>query len=104
MDNKRKIRAPERYREDGTYYKGPKEPKQYFNNYYHTKLAEEQECRYCNEIVKKAYMYKHQKTRKCRIQFDQMANTLQMLNDAIDQLPELGEDSTIHVRDVNHIV
>ena len=104
MDNKRKIRAPERYREDGTYYKGPKEPKQYFNNYYHTKLAEEQECRYCNEIVRKAYMYKHQKTRKCRIQFDKMTNTLQMLNDAINQLPELGEDSPIHVRDVNHIV
>jgi len=49
-------------------------------------------------------MYKHQKTRKCRIQFNQMANTLQMLNDAINQLPELGEDSPIHVRDVNHIV
>jgi hypothetical protein len=102
--NKRKIRAPERYREDGTYFKGPKEPKEYFNNYYHTILAQEETCRCCNEVVKKSYMYKHQKTRKCRIHFEQMPATLQMLSDAIDQLPELSDDLPIHFGDVDHIM
>ena len=64
--NRRRIRAPDRYREDGTYYKGPKEPKQYFNNYYHTKLAHEEECTFCKEMIKKSYMHKHQRTRWSR--------------------------------------
>ena len=63
---KRKVRAPERYREDGTYYTGPKDPKAYFNNYYHTKGAEEEECMYCHQTAKKSYMYKHRRTKKCQ--------------------------------------
>ena len=94
---RRKIRAPEKYKEDGTYYTGPKDPKHYFNNYYHTKLATEEQCRYCNESIRKSYMNKHQKTKKCRIQYDQMAMTLQCLGDAVDDFvqssgPELGEN------------
>ena len=54
MDNteqktKRKIRAPERYRPDGSYYTGPKDPKKYFNNYYHTKGAVEEACMFCGK-------------------------------------------------------
>ena len=48
----RKIRAPERYRPDGTYYTGPKDPKTYYNNYYHTKGAKEEACQYCGKSVK----------------------------------------------------
>ena len=89
--NRRRIRAPDRYREDGTYYKGPKEPKQYFNNYYHTKLAHEEECTFCKEMIKKSYMHKHQRTKKCRIQYDLMVITLQMLSHAVEELQSVSE-------------
>ena len=63
----RKIRAPERYRPDGTYYTGPKDPKTYYNNYYHTKGAVEEACQYCGKSVKKSYMYRHLHTKACEI-------------------------------------
>ena len=31
----RKVRAQWRYKEDGTYYRGPLNAKEYYNTYYH---------------------------------------------------------------------
>ena len=102
MDNtepkkQRKVRAPERYRADGTYYTGPKDPKTYFNNYYHTKGAAEQDCQYCGKSVRKAYMYRHLHTQAC--QTDRQC--LKIITELVESngLPELGEESPIHVRD-----
>ena len=89
----RKIRAPNRYKPDGTYYKGPNDPN-YFNNYYHTKLAHHEECIYCNTSIKKSYMHKHQQTQKCRAIYENMSMLLL-------QLPALGEESTTHMRDAD---
>ena len=90
---KRKVRAPDRYREDGTYYNGPKDPKAYFQNYYHTKGAEETECPHCKTTVKRNYLYKHCLTRACRReQHTTLCN---------NKLPELGEESSIHVKDTS---
>jgi hypothetical protein len=63
--NTRKIRAPDRYKEDGTYYSGPKNPKEYFKQYYDSKGVEEIACPCCNKMIRRAYMYKHSKTKKC---------------------------------------
>ena len=91
---KRKIRAPDRYREDGTYYNGPKDPKAYYTNYYHTKGAEEVDCPHCNATVKRNYLYKHCLTRACRKE----QHTSVFLT---SKLPELGEESSIHVKDTS---
>ena len=61
----RKIRAPDRYKEDGTYYNGPKNPKEYFKQYYDTKGIEEVACPCCSKMIKRSYLYKHSKTKKC---------------------------------------
>ena len=105
MDNtdqktKRKIRAPERYRPDGSYYTGPKDPKKYFNNYYHTKGAVEEACIFCGKSVRRAYMYRHLHTRACEIDRE---GFLKIMTAEIDTpaLPELGEESPIHVRDAS---
>jgi hypothetical protein len=89
--NKRKVRAPERYRPDGTYYTGPKDPKTYFNNYYHTKGATEEACQYCGESVRRAYMYRHLHIRACKTD---RVNLLKIIT-------ELGEESPIHVRNTS---
>ena len=67
----RRIRAPDRYKEDGTYYNGPKNPKEYFKQYYDTKGMEEVACPCCSKMITRAYMYKQSKTKKCK----QMATT-----------------------------
>ena len=61
-------RAPERYREDGTYYNGPKNPQDYFKHYYNTKGAEEVQCPCCQKTGKRSYLYKHSRTKKCNQQ------------------------------------
>ena len=81
---KRKVRAPERYREDGTYYTGAKDPKTYYNNYYHTKGTELQECMYCNLMIRKSYMHKHCKTKACQKQYDKMSQMLFEVVDTVD--------------------
>ena len=87
---KKTVRAPERYREDGTYYTGPKDPKTYYTNYYHTKGAQEEECVYCNRKTKKSYMYKHLQTRTCQ--------------DARRQLLELMDESVQTEQDLESIL
>ena len=99
--NKRKIRAPERYRPDGSYYTGPKDPKKYYNNYYHTKGAVEEACIFCGKSVRRAYMYRHLHTRACEIDRE---GFLKIMTADMEQgivLPELGEESPIHVRDAS---
>lgn len=60
----KKIRAPHRYMEDGTYNNKPLDP-EYFNKYYH-KRTEMTPCRKCGVECKKNYLYKHGLTNKCK--------------------------------------
>ena len=98
--NKRKIRAPERYRPDGSYYTGPKDPNKYYNNYYHTKGAVEQACIFCGKSVRRAYMYQHLHTRACETDRIHLLKVMADMEESI-ALPELGEESPIHVRDAS---
>ena len=62
--NKRKIRNPNRYKDDGTYDNKPLDPN-YFRTYYHTKGSEQVECPTCGYQCKRNYLYRHSKTDKC---------------------------------------
>ena len=62
--NKRKIRNPNRYKDDGTYDNKPLDPN-YFKTYYHTKGTEQIECPTCGYKCKRNYLYRHSKTDKC---------------------------------------
>jgi len=62
--NKRKIRNPNRYKDDGTYDNKPLDPN-YFRTYYHTKGSEQVECPTCGYKCKRNYLYRHSKTDKC---------------------------------------
>ena len=62
--NKRKIRNPNRYKDDGTYDNKPLDIN-YFRTYYHTKGAEQVECATCGCQCKRSYLYRHTKTGKC---------------------------------------
>ena len=90
---KRKVRAPQRYREDGTYYSGPKDPKTYYNNYYHTKGAEEQECFFCKRMIRKSYMYKHCQTKACVKQMEKFMEMLAQV--VVDGISLPGEDPVV---------
>jgi hypothetical protein len=72
----------------------------YFNNYYHTKGAVEEACVFCGKSVRRAYMYRHLHTRACEIDRE---GFLKIMTADLDTpaLPELGEESPIHVRDAS---
>ena len=63
-NSKRKIRNPNRYKDDGTYDNKPLDPN-YFRTYYHTKGSEQVECPTCGYQCKRNYLYRHSKTDKC---------------------------------------
>ena len=60
----KKIRAPYRYMEDGSYNNKPLDP-DYFNKYYH-KRTEIIPCNKCGLECKRNYLYKHGLTNKCK--------------------------------------
>ena len=61
----RPKRAAWRYNEDGTYNNRPK-AEDYFNKYYHEKLAVKVECPHCKKFVTKQSLGRHMNTeRKC---------------------------------------
>ena len=49
---KRKVRAPDRYREDGTYYNGPKDPKAYFQTITTRRELKKLNARIAKELLK----------------------------------------------------
>ena len=61
---KRKVRNPNRYKEDGTYDNKPLDIN-YFRTYYHTKGAEQVECTTCGYKCNRSYLYRHSKPDKC---------------------------------------
>ena len=61
----RPKRAAWRYNEDGTYNNRPL-AEDYFNKYYHEKLAVKVECPHCKKFVTKQSLGRHMNTeRKC---------------------------------------
>ena len=89
----KKVRAPWRYKEDGTYDTKPINAKEYFTNYYRTKGQELIECPCCGKSVKRSCMYNHNKTKACVNQFNRFINAL--------EVSSLDEDSPIHFSDAH---
>ena len=64
------IKAHERYLDDGTYDKKPKD-KEYFNKYYHEVLRVQHTCEKCNNVLtSRANLARHQKSLFCKTTFE----------------------------------
>ena len=61
------IRAPWRYRADGTYYKGSSNLN-YNTDYYHERIAGRRlTCEFCGADIAYTYKSKHQKRKYCQL-------------------------------------